>query len=70
MLPADGSSTRGGSTSVHRRVRTPLVAKLQCAAANSQCAIVHVWPYGTFVALANLRYTNALNKNNNNNNIV
>ena len=47
-------------------VRTPLVAKLQCADANSQCAIAHVWPYGTFVALANLRYINALNKNNNN----
>jgi len=30
-LPADGSSTRGGSTSVRGRVRSPPVAKLQAA---------------------------------------
>ena len=33
--PADGSSTRGGSTSVRGRVHSPHVAKLQ---AGSQCA--------------------------------
>jgi len=29
--PADGSSTRGGSTSVRGRVRSPHMAKLQAA---------------------------------------
>jgi len=29
---------------------------------------MHLWPYSAFVALANLRYINALNNNNNNNN--
>jgi len=29
--PADGSSTRGGSTSVSGRVRSPYMAKLQAA---------------------------------------
>jgi len=29
MPPADGSSTRGGSTSVRERVRSPPMAKLQ-----------------------------------------
>ena len=29
--PADGSSTRGGSTSVRGRIRSPHVAKLQAA---------------------------------------
>ena len=27
--------------------------------------IAHLWPYSAFVALANLRYINALNNNNN-----
>ena len=31
MPPVDGSSTRGGSTSVRGRVRSPHVAKLQAA---------------------------------------
>ena len=31
MPPADGSSTRGGSTSVRRRVHSPRMAKLQAA---------------------------------------
>jgi len=31
MPPADGSSTRGGSTSVRGRVRSPRMAKLQAA---------------------------------------
>ena len=31
MLPPDGSSTRGGSTSVRRQVRSPHMAKLEAA---------------------------------------
>jgi len=31
MLPPDGSSTRGGSTSVRKQVRSPHMAKLEAA---------------------------------------
>jgi len=40
--PADGSSIRGGSTSVRGRVRSPLMAKLQAASvpiAQGSCAL-------------------------------